>query len=408
MIKRTWSLIFLIILIVFISCNNNNDNKSEDINKLSWQQMLDKAKGSTVIMNMHQGDKKANSYMSDYVVPAVKNQFGITLKVVGGQGKEIINNIMAEKESGTTKGQIDLCWINGETFYQLRQIDGLFGPFASQLPNIKYIDLEDPIIKYDFQEEVKGFEAPWGKAFFVGITDTARVKIIPVTMRDFANYWQQHPGRFTISQDFTGFTLLKSWLVEIAGGIKELEGTFDEKKYQQYSNQLWHFINKNKKYFWKKGETFPATNVTISQMYGSGEVDFTFSFGNADIDKKVADGLYPSTSKGFILKAGCINNTNYLGIPYNSANKEAAMVVCNFLLSPEAQIKKNNYTIWGGSMVLDYSKLEKQWQQQYDALPKLKYGISDEEIKSKSIKETEPKYMIRIADDFRKFVIETK
>ncbi len=408
MISKIKIFIFLIILIVFVSCNNNNNSKSEDISKLSWQQILDKAKGSTVIMNMHQGDKKANSYMSDYVVPALKNQFGVTLKVVGGQGKEIINNIMAEKESGTTKGQIDLCWINGETFYQLRQIDGLFGPFANQLPNIKYVDLEDPIIKYDFQEEVKGFEAPWGKAFFVGITDTAKVKNIPITMQDFEMYWQQNPGRFTISQDFTGFTLLKSWLVEIAGGMNEMEGAFDEKKYEKYSNQLWQFINKNKKYFWKKGETFPATNVTISQMYGSGEVDFTFSFGNADIDKKVADGLYPSTSKGFILKAGCINNTNYLGIPYNSANKEAAMVVCNFLLSPEAQIKKNNYTIWGGSMVLDYSKLDKQWQDAYDALPKLKYGISEAEIKSRSIKETEPKYMIRIADDFRKFVIEAK
>ena len=405
--KKTVSFFAAICMIFGMSCTSHSSNEQQSTSTFSWQQILEKAKGSTVIMNMHQGDKKANSYMTDYVVPALK-QYGITLKIVGGQGKEIINNIMAEKESGTKKGQVDLVWINGETFYQLRQIDGLYGPFVQQLPNSRYVDMNDPLIKYDFQEEVKGYETPWGKAFFLAVTDSARVKKLPVTMQDFELYWAQNPGRFTISQDFIGLTLLKSWLIEIAGGIQELEGPFDEKKYVKYSTTLWQFVNKNKKNFWKNGETFPATNVPISQMFGNGEVDFTFTFGNADVDKKVADGLYPSSSKTYILKAGCTSNTNYLGIPYNSANKEASMVTCNFLLSPEAQIKKNNYTIWGGSMILDYNKLDQNWKDQYNALPKLKYGISEEEIKAKSIKETEPKYMIRIADDFRKYVIDSK
>lgn len=407
---RKSSLLLLLPLFVFIltSCNNQQNKKQADLTKLSWQQILDEAKGSTIIMNMHQGDKKANAYMSDYVVPALKNEYDITLKVIAGQGKEIINNIMAEKESGTKIGQTDMCWINGETFYQLRQIDGLYGPFVQQLPNAQYIDFTDPLIKYDFQEEVKGYEAPWGKAFFLAVTDTARVKKIPVTMQDFADYWQAHPGKFTLSQDFVGLTLLKSWLIELAGGIQALNGPFNEAKYIKYSTQLWQFINKNKKNFWKSGETFPASATPITQMFSSGEIDFTFAFGNSDVDKRVAEGLYPSTSKAFILKAGCTNNTNYLGITYNSANKAAAMVACNFLISPEAQIKKNDYKIWGGSMVLDYDKLEKNWKNEYDSLPKLKYGLSDAEIKAKSIPETEPKYMIRIGDDFRKFVIDAK
>ena len=401
-------LLFFPALFCITSCHEKNASQEVNVSKLSWSQVLQNARGRTVVMNMHLGDKKANTYMNGYVVPAVKEQYGITLKIVGGQGKEIINNIMAEKESGTTKGQIDMCWINGETFYQLRQIDGLFGPFANQLPNAKYIDLNDPLIKYDFQEEVKGYEVAWGKAYFIAVTDTGRVKQVPVTMQNFESYWQMHPGRFTISQDFIGLTLLKSWLIEIAGGIQQLEGPFDEVRYKTYSSKLFDFINKNKKYFWKKGETFPANNIPVSQMFGNGELDFTFTFGNADVDKKVAEGLYPSTAKAYILKAGCTNNTNYLGIPFNSANKEAAMVVCNFLISEEAQIKKNDFTIWGGSMVLDYKKLEPEWQEKYNALPKLKYALSEQEIRSKSIKETEPKYMIRIADDFRKYVIDAK
>ncbi len=393
---------------ILLSCSEPGSKTGNDITKLPWEQIEKKARGATVVMNMYTGFKKANNYMNNYVIPALKKDYGITLKIVGGQGKEIVNNVMAEKESGAQKGQIDLCWINGETFYQLQQIKGLYGPYANKLPNAKYIDFEDPIIKYDFQTEVNGFETPWSKSSFLVITDTARVKKIPVTMQDFETFWQQHPGKFTLAQDFMGLTLLKSWLVEIAGGIKELEGPLDEIKYKKYSAVLWDFVNRNKKYFWKNGETFPASNVTISQMFGTGEVDFTFAFGNSEIDEKVGEGLYPTTSKGFILKAGSTYNSNYIGIPFNSANKEAAMLVCNFLISPAAQIMKSDPGSWGSGLILDYNKMEKADQQKYDALPPLKYGLPESELKAKSIKETEPKYMMRVDEDFRKYVIEAK
>ena len=137
-----------------VGCNTNTANKQVDITKLTWQQIVDNAKGKTVVMNMYGGFKKGNSYMANYAVPQLLKQYNIILKIVPAQGNEIVNNIMAQKESSTQKGQIDLCWINGETFYQLRQINGLYGPFINQLPNAKYINLNDPIIKYDFQEEV--------------------------------------------------------------------------------------------------------------------------------------------------------------------------------------------------------------------------------------------------------------
>ncbi|MFK4985652.1 ABC transporter substrate-binding protein, partial [Klebsiella pneumoniae] len=84
---------------------------------------------------------------------------------------EIVSNIISEKEAGKQKSEIDLCWINGETFFQLRQIDGLYGPYTSKLPNFKYVDTENPIIKYDFQQEVKGYETPWGQSFYYLIYD---------------------------------------------------------------------------------------------------------------------------------------------------------------------------------------------------------------------------------------------
>ena len=395
----------LLVSLIMISCKQQ-EQKKDDLSKLTWQQIEDKGKGAQITMMMYQGDKKVNRYMNEYLVPALKQQYGITLTIVPGQGKDIVNNLMGEKEAGKQQSDIDLCWINGETFYQLRQIDALFGPYTDQLPNSKYVDFDNPVIKYDFQQEIKGYETPWGESFYYVICDSAKTVNPPVSMQQWQTWWQQNPGRFTLATDFNGMTLLKTWLIELAGGSNELDGKFDEQKYEKFSAQLWQFINSNKKYFWKKGETFPASNTSISQMFSSGELDFTTSFNDADIDNKVGEGVFPVTSKAYMLQPGSIHNTHYVGITASSGNKEAAMLVCNFLISPAAQIKKNDNTFWGSRTVLAYDKLEKNWQQKFDSLPQRKYGITPDQLKSRSIKEPEPEYMLRVFDDFRKKVIE--
>jgi putative spermidine/putrescine transport system substrate-binding protein len=411
MINRKKNIILLSLIfagiIMLTACKQNQSTTQQDsLMTQSWEEIEQKARGTTVVFMKYLGDKRANKHIDEYVVPTVLKRYGIMLKIIPGQGNEIVNSIMTEQEAGLAEGQTDMVWINGETFYQLQQIKGLYGPFTDKLPNSKYINYEDPIIKYDFQQAINGYEAPWGKASFIGITDATRVKSIPQSMQDFEAYWKAHPGKFTIPLDFSGYTLLKSWLVEIAGGIKELDGDFNQEKYDKYAPKLWDFINRNKKYFWKNGTTFPASNVTVSQMFGSGELDFAFSFGITAIDKGIKEGLFPATSKAFVFKAGSIHNTSYLGIPYNAPNKEGALVVINFLLSPEAQIEKSDINNSGGMPVFDYQKLEKQWQDKYQALPKIKYGMSEEAIQQRAIKETHSQYMINVAADFRTQVIE--
>ncbi|MBX9733833.1 MAG: ABC transporter substrate-binding protein [Chitinophagaceae bacterium] len=391
---------------IFLLLGCNYQKKDTDNLNISWQEIETKAKGASITMMMFQGDRKVNKYMNEYVVPTVKEKYGITLTIVPGQGKEIVSNIISEKEAGKQKSEIDLCWINGETFFQLRQIDGLYGPYTNLLPNFKYVDAENPIIRYDFQQEVKGYETPWGQSFYYLIYDSSKVSIPPVTMAQFEKWWKANPEKFTFSNDFSGMTLLKSWLVELAGGMNTLDKAFDEKKYNLYAPKLWNWINTNKKYFWKKGETFPSSIADVSKMYSNGELTFTMSFNDAEIDNKVNEGVFTPTSKAYILQSGTIQNTHYVGITANSSSKAAAMVVCNFLISPEAQIKKNDIRLWGSRTVLAMDKLEKEWQDKFDALPKRKYGLDAAYIKSNAIKELAPEYMLSVFEDFRKKVIE--
>ncbi|MFG0286691.1 MAG: hypothetical protein ACF8CQ_00860, partial [Rhodopirellula sp. JB044] len=110
---------------------------------LSWSSESEPAAG---ISQDHPGT-------SDRFVP-----FGIALQVIPGQS-EIPNLLLTELEAGRAQSAYDLLWINGENYHQLRQMDALYGPFVEYLPNNRYIDWSNPIIAYDFQQPVDGFEA---------------------------------------------------------------------------------------------------------------------------------------------------------------------------------------------------------------------------------------------------------
>ena len=58
---------------------------------LPWPEVEACAKGQTVQLTMWQGDPFINAYMRDYVTPALKTQYGITLEIGGGQGDNIVS-----------------------------------------------------------------------------------------------------------------------------------------------------------------------------------------------------------------------------------------------------------------------------------------------------------------------------
>ena len=67
---------------------------------------------------------------------------------------------------------------------------------------------------------------------------------------------------------------------------------------------------------------------------------------------KAMQGVLPATSRALVLRDGTIANAHFLGIPFNAPNAAGAMVVANFLLSPEAQLEKQRPTVWADGTVL--------------------------------------------------------
>ena len=399
-----WYGVLLALALTLTACNPPAQEEG-NLLALSWEEIEGRAAGSTVHMIMWMGDPYINAYMNDYVKPVLMERHGITLNIGSGQGGQIVSMLMTELEAGKRESEMDMMWINGETFYQLRQIQALFGPFTDKLPHSAYIDFDNPFIGVDFQQPVDGYEAPWGNVQFTIIYDTERIKNPPQDRDELATWVRENPGQFTFDSRFTGMTFLKGLLIDFAGGADALAGPFDEAKYTRHSEALWDYINEIKPYFWKQGQTFPTSVAPMHQMFANGELAFTMSNNDGEVDNKILQGLFPETTTAYVPRIGSIQNSHYLGIASRATNKAGALVAINFLISPEAQLKKLDPSVWGDGTVLSTEKLPDTWKEQFQNPPGRTYSPPRATIQPYAYPELAPEYMIRLYDDFRTEVL---
>jgi putative spermidine/putrescine transport system substrate-binding protein len=404
---RKIKLTFLIIIatVILTACGGKEkEGKTIDLASSSWKEIVQEADGKTVNMKMWMGDPKINAYMQNYVAPAIKKQYNIDLEVSNGQGNAIVQQLMTEMQAGKDSN-VDVMWINGETFYQLRQIKGLYGPFVDKLPNSELIDLENPFIGTDFQEPIEGMETPWGNVQMTLIYNNEKVSGLPQSREELLAFAKANPEKFTFDNQFTGLTFMKALLIDIAGGKESLSGDFDEDKYKKYSTELWSYLRELKPYLWKNGEVFPENVAQMHQLFASGELWFTMSNNDAEVDNKINEGLFPESSRSYVPDFGTIQNSHYLGIARNAADKAASMVMINFMISPEAQLEKQNPDVWGDGTILNMEKLSEKMKNNFQNIPSRKYAPNRSDIQKKALMELAPEYMIRLAEDFRKEII---
>lgn len=395
-------LLALLAVLMIAGCGQaQGPGKRPDPRAQPWTTVRTEARGQTVTMQMWQGDPSINAYMRSYVVPRLKKEFDVTLRLVPGQGDTIVNQIMTRKEAGRSTSPVDLVWINGETFYQLRQIHGLWGPFTQALPNNRLIDWSDPFIARDFQQPVDGEECPWGNVQLLLITDRKKVPNPPRNPAELAQWIHAHPGRFTFDTGFTGMGFLKSLMYAFASSPKVLDGPFNPVVYKRLRNRVFTWIRGVRSDLWRHGQTFPTGPAQLNQLFANGEVDFAMSYNDGEVDNKVDNGLFPATAYAFVLHSGTLRNSHYVGIVSGSRHKAAAMVVANFLISPPAQLKKLHPAEWGDGTVLDVSRLDPAWQARFNHAEQRRHAPSRSSIRPYALQEPSPKVMIDLSHDFR-------
>jgi putative thiamine transport system substrate-binding protein len=339
----------------------------------SFDDALAEARGQTVYWHAWGGDPQINDYI-EWIGAEVEARHGIELVHVKlTDTAEAVARVVAEKAAGRTEGgAVDLIWINGENFASMKAQDLLFGRFVAQLPNFRYVDTAGkPTTLVDFTVPTDGLEAPWGMAQFVFFHDTASLADPPRSIPALLDWAKEHPGRFTYPAppDFVGTTFLKHVLVELTEHPEALEHPADQADFAAVTAPLWQWLEEVRPYLWRKGGSYPLSGPALHQLLDDGEVDLSMAFNPAEASREISAGRLPETVRSFILEDGTIGNTHFVAIPFNAAHKAGAMVVADFLMSPEAQAHKQDPRVWGDGTVLDLDALPGDDRARFDALP---------------------------------------
>jgi putative thiamine transport system substrate-binding protein len=318
------------------------------------------AKGQTVYFNAWAGSDTINAYIA-WAGAEVKTRFGVTVEHVKiTDTAEVVKRVRDEVAAGKADGSVDLVWINGENFRSMKTEKLLFGPWSESVPNYALVDVEGkPTTRQDFSEAVEGLEAPWGMAQLTFFADGKKIATPPLSIAELIAFAEKNPGRvsYPAPPDFHGTTFLKQVLFESVEDANVFAKPGDETEFKKYEGAWAASLDALHKHSWRDGKQFPKAQADVTNMVADGELAIGITFNPNEPANLIAAGRMPASTLAWQHRNGTIGNTHFVAIPANAKAKAGAQVFANFLLSAEAQAKKNDLKVWGDPTVLAISKL---------------------------------------------------
>jgi putative thiamine transport system substrate-binding protein len=326
-----------------------------------WQEIEKTARGQTVYFNAWAGSEQINAYLQ-WVAAEVKAAHGVTLEHVKiTDTGDVVKRVRGEKTAGKLAGgSVDLIWINGENFLNMKKEGLLFGPFAEQLPSFQYVDTKGkPTTLRDFAEPTAGLEAPWGMAQLTFFADSKRLPAAPQNMQALLALAKANPGRVTYPRlpNFHGTTFVKQALLELSADQTPFGQPLVADRFAASTAPLWAFLDQLRPHLWRAGKQYPENSSAIRQMMADGELIMALTFNPNEAANEIAAKRLPETVTSWQFAKGTVGNTHFVAIPFNAKAKEGAQVLANFLLSPKAQARKADISHWGDPTVLNVAGL---------------------------------------------------
>ncbi|MFD0916767.1 ABC transporter substrate-binding protein [Pseudahrensia aquimaris] len=372
----------------------------------NWASVEEAAKSQTVYWNAWGGAQNINDYIA-WAGGLMKERYGVTVEHVKlDDTANAVATVLAEKTAGKDEGgRVDLIWINGENFAAMKSEGLLYGPgWAEKLPNWQYVDVENkPTITVDFTIPTDGMESPWGGAKMVFFYDSARTKAedLPKNVIELAKWTAANKGRFSYPAppDFIGSSFLKQALTELAPDPSKLLEPVKAEEFEAVTAPLFAVLDDLHPNMWRQGQAYPKNYPAMEQLLADGELDITFAFNPSQASSSIKQNKLPDTIRSFTFPVGTLGNTHFVAIPYNANAKAGALLLANFLLSPEAQLRKQDPNFWGDPTVLNMAKLPEADRAAFAALDLGIATLKPEEL-GPMLPEPHPSWMTEIEKEW--------
>jgi putative thiamine transport system substrate-binding protein len=314
----------------------------------SWAALETDARGGTVFWNAWAGDDRTCAFIA-WVAERLRVSHDIAVRHVRLREPD---EALARMAAGAP---VDLVWINGPVRPAMRW----HGKLLDRLPNAALVDgVGKPATLINSTAPVEGDAVPWRMAQLVFVRDSARVAEPPHSMAAMAAWAARHPGRLThpTPHNFLGAAFLTQALVELAPDRDALLHPAGA-GFGPMTAPLWDWYGALRPSLWRQGREFPPTGAAQRALLNAGEIDIMMSLNPSEALVAVANGTLPPSVRAFGLAGGTIGHCSFNAIPAGAANRPQALVLANFLLSPEAQAHAADPDILGSPTVLDLDRL---------------------------------------------------
>ena len=227
--------------------------------------------------------------------------------------------------------------------------------------------------------------------------DTARLTDPPKSAAALGDWIARNPGRFTYPQppDFTGTTFLKQLLLDLAPVPSALAAPASDENFSAATAPLFAWLDAAKPNLWRGGRAYPRDYGGLRRLLADGEIDIAFAFNPSDASSAIDNGELPDTVRSYVFDGGTLGNTHFVAIPFDASAAAGAMVLANFLLSPEAQARKQDPAVWGDPTVLAVDRLAPEDRARFAALALGVATLPPEKL-GRTLPEPDPTWVDRI------------
>ncbi len=360
---------------------------------LEWRQVVNRALDTSVVVALDGDSIEANRWLEDYVVPQAWERYNLRVLRMPMTPEDFLARMLGEKKTGKTPGVIDLVWINGEEFKALDQDETLYGPFTHRLPNFTWY-ANQLLSAKDFGYPVRGMAAPLGMSQFVFEYDQDKVAP-PTSFADLPAWVREHPGRFTYCRPpcVEGSAFLRLALFAVTGGAEQYRDGFDRELFDRNAPKLWAFLNDLEPYMWQSGTMYPRSQAALDVLFKRGDVLLNMSYSPLRAQGRILRGSYPGSVRTLVMAEGGLFRVHFMAVPFNAPNKAGALLLANFLLSPEAQLNKYDPANWGDLPALDLTSLDHHERAAFDAVDLGEATLPPQALAGAAVPEMTPEYV---------------
>ena len=270
------------------------------------------------------------------------------------------------------------------------------------LPNYRFVDVENkPTVASDFTVPMEGLEAPWGMAKLVFFHD-ARGSAGSAALGRGARRMDREESRplhLSAAAGLYRHDVPEAAPVELAPTATSLPSRRPTRTSPPPTGPLFAWLDAAQPNLWRSGRAFPKDYGGLRRLLADGEVDIAFAFNPSEASSAIAKGELPDTVRSYVFSGGTLGNTHFVAIPFNSNAAAGAMVLADFLMSPEAQARKQDIAVWGDPTVLAVEKLPPEEKARFAALDLGVATLRPEEL-GPALPEPHPSWVERIEHEW--------